>query len=286
MSYHEAERIAQERALDAVRIERERRLDELQIADNTLLMFLTDNGGCSETPGGNDTGQVPGPRDFYSHCGPDWARAENTPFRKYKSYTYEGGVATPLVVHRRVDRGAVDQQHELTRQGGGTAESGVARECFDASLERGLEPGDGPGLVVDGGARGILEPGVVFMQAERRGGREAQVLRVEAREQGPLAHRLAKLDRALDELAADAEREIGLVARADLAGIHMDRRSAAGADLAHQHRQGRRRRGLDVLAGGEREQPEGGEQGAGQGQRHDGSPAGGTACRPFSTRSK
>jgi len=73
-------------------------LDELEIADNTMVMFLADNGGCAETPGGNDVTHVPGPRDFYSHCGPNWAYAENTPLRKYKSTTYEGGVATPLVV--------------------------------------------------------------------------------------------------------------------------------------------------------------------------------------------
>ncbi len=73
-------------------------LDELKIGENTMVLFLADNGGCSETPGGNDVTHVPGPRDFYSHCGPDWAYAENTPLRKYKSSTYEGGVATPLVV--------------------------------------------------------------------------------------------------------------------------------------------------------------------------------------------
>ncbi len=72
-------------------------LDELSIAENTLVIFLADNGGCSETPGGNDVEQVPGPKDFYSHCGPDWAYAENTPLRHYKSTTYEGGVATPMV---------------------------------------------------------------------------------------------------------------------------------------------------------------------------------------------
>ena len=72
-------------------------LDELRISDDTLILFLADNGGCAETPGGNDTAQVPGPKEFYSHVGPGWATASNTPFRRYKAYCHEGGIATPLL---------------------------------------------------------------------------------------------------------------------------------------------------------------------------------------------
>lgn len=73
-------------------------LDELKIADNTLVMFLSDNGGCSETPGGaGNTEHRPGPREWYSHVGPNWAYAQNTPFKRYKSDSHEGGIATPFV---------------------------------------------------------------------------------------------------------------------------------------------------------------------------------------------
>lgn len=72
-------------------------LDEIGVDENTLVLFLADNGGCAETPGGNDTNQVPGPREFYSHVGPGWATASNTPFRRYKQYCHEGGIATPLL---------------------------------------------------------------------------------------------------------------------------------------------------------------------------------------------
>ena len=72
-------------------------LDELAVADDTLILFLADNGGCAETPGGNDPKQVPGPKEYYSHVGPGWATASNTPFRRYKQYCHEGGIATPLV---------------------------------------------------------------------------------------------------------------------------------------------------------------------------------------------
>lgn len=72
-------------------------LDELEVADNTLILFLTDNGGCAETPGGNTPEQVPGPKEFYSHVGPGWATASNTPWRRYKQYCHEGGISTPLL---------------------------------------------------------------------------------------------------------------------------------------------------------------------------------------------
>ena len=39
-------------------------LDDIGASDNTLVLFLTDNGGCAETPGGNDPGQIPGPKEF------------------------------------------------------------------------------------------------------------------------------------------------------------------------------------------------------------------------------
>ncbi|MEM8954132.1 MAG: arylsulfatase [Verrucomicrobiota bacterium] len=73
-------------------------LDELKIARNTIVIFLADNGGCAETPGGSDPEQIPGPKEFYTHVGPGWASASNTPFRRYKQYAHEGGIATPFVV--------------------------------------------------------------------------------------------------------------------------------------------------------------------------------------------
>ncbi|NNE90874.1 MAG: arylsulfatase [Verrucomicrobiales bacterium] len=74
-------------------------LDELKVADNTMILFLSDNGACAETPGGaGNTEHRPGPKEWYSHVGPNWAYAQNTPFARYKSTTREGGVATPLVV--------------------------------------------------------------------------------------------------------------------------------------------------------------------------------------------
>ena len=43
-------------------------------ANNTLILFLSDNGSCAESPGGeNNIAHVPGPKEYYSHVGPSWA---------------------------------------------------------------------------------------------------------------------------------------------------------------------------------------------------------------------
>lgn len=70
---------------------------------NTLLLFLSDNGACHETgPWGFDArnnGLPPGGVDSYMSYGRSWANASNTPFRLFKRYVHEGGIATPLVAY-------------------------------------------------------------------------------------------------------------------------------------------------------------------------------------------
>lgn len=74
------------------------RLDHHDIAGETVVMFLSDNGGCAEKPGGFEYERTPGIEEFYTACGPGWAYAQNTPFRRYKSYVHEGGISTPFIV--------------------------------------------------------------------------------------------------------------------------------------------------------------------------------------------
>ncbi len=87
--------------------------------ENTLIMFLSDNGGCAEflredgipdaAPRvtrlgnqirvGNHQGLVPGPETTWLSYDRPWANASCTPFRLYKHYTHEGGISTPFIAH-------------------------------------------------------------------------------------------------------------------------------------------------------------------------------------------
>ncbi|MEM9381014.1 MAG: arylsulfatase [Planctomycetota bacterium] len=73
-------------------------LEKAGVADDTLILFLSDNGGCAEEPGGRDPEErTPGPVDDYVAVGPSWGWAQNAPFRRYKSWVHEGGITTPFI---------------------------------------------------------------------------------------------------------------------------------------------------------------------------------------------
>lgn len=106
--------------------------------DNTLIIYVQDNGGCAEpfgrgkrvgpferpdkpslAPMGKDElqtqmipkksragftsrqgpGIMPGPAETYIGYGKNWANVSNTPFREYKHWVHEGGISTPLIAH-------------------------------------------------------------------------------------------------------------------------------------------------------------------------------------------
>jgi len=94
--------------------------------DNTLVIFLADNGACAEdipenvtidelvnklmiarthtrdgavVRFGNNPELMPGAEDTYQSYGTAWANLSNTPFRLYKHWIHEGGISTPLIMH-------------------------------------------------------------------------------------------------------------------------------------------------------------------------------------------
>lgn len=97
-------------------------LRETGIEEDTLVMFLSDNGGCAEflnedgddktwpgmygrtaPPGvkctvGNIESISPGPVTSYMSYDLPWANVSNTPFRLFKHWVHEGGISTPFVI--------------------------------------------------------------------------------------------------------------------------------------------------------------------------------------------
>ena len=74
-------------------------LDDRGLAEDTFVMFLSDNGASDEGGVyGRLKGDVPGDADSSVFAGRAWATASNTPLRRHKKSAHEGGIRTPLLV--------------------------------------------------------------------------------------------------------------------------------------------------------------------------------------------
>jgi len=126
-------------------------LEEIGQLSNTLILFLADNGGCAEVlsrggwleqigivektspdgkpmRAGNDPSIWPGPSDTFASYGVAWANVSNTPFRLYKHWVHEGGIATPLIAHWPA---GIRARGELRHQPGHVVD--VMATCLDVA---------------------------------------------------------------------------------------------------------------------------------------------------------
>lgn len=77
-------------------------LKDMDALDNTLIVFLSDNGASAEImvrDDGHDPSASPGSASTYLCLGPGWSNMCNTPFRRHKTWVHEGGSHTPFIVH-------------------------------------------------------------------------------------------------------------------------------------------------------------------------------------------
>lgn len=77
-------------------------LRTMNALENTLVLFLSDNGASAEIMirgDGHDPSAALGSAQTFACLGPGWSSAANTPFRRHKTWTHEGGIATPLIAH-------------------------------------------------------------------------------------------------------------------------------------------------------------------------------------------
>jgi arylsulfatase A-like enzyme len=75
-------------------------LEAMEVLDDTLILFLSDNGASAEMMirGQGHDPDVPAGSEMSHLClGPGWSSCSNAPFRRHKIWVHEGGVATPLV---------------------------------------------------------------------------------------------------------------------------------------------------------------------------------------------
>ncbi len=131
-------------------------LKETDQYENTLILFMQDNGGCAEVFGRNTRvgplerpdkptlapmakdelqtemippqsrdgyplrrgeGVMPGFPETQNGYGINWANVSNTPFREYKHYVHEGGIATPLIAHWPAGIAKTGERFRSTEQG-------------------------------------------------------------------------------------------------------------------------------------------------------------------------
>jgi arylsulfatase len=80
--------------------------------EDTLILFLSDNGGCHTTPSYQHLQGAPGGPNSFPCYGYTGSTVSNTPFRLQKQFIHEGGIATPFIAHypRMIRPGRIDHQ--------------------------------------------------------------------------------------------------------------------------------------------------------------------------------
>jgi arylsulfatase len=196
-------------------------LKQRGVLDNTLILFLSDNGGNAESgPRGRLDGDSPGAAGSTVFCGQSWATLENTPFRRYKHFNHEGGIATPFIVHWPA---GVAAHGELRQQPGHLVD--VMATCVDLAGAKypaefkgqPIQPMEGRSLVPAFGNQPIERDGLFWEHEGNAAVRVGDWKLVRMGRNGPWELYNLKTDRTeLHDLAAtEASRAAELAAKWD-----------------------------------------------------------------------
>lgn len=88
-----------------------RYLDDKEIADNTIVIYLSDNGSCPYDSN-RSFDHPPGVAEGFRTLGAAWANAGNTPFKYFKQYGHEGGTHTHFIMRwpEKIEAGQITHQ--------------------------------------------------------------------------------------------------------------------------------------------------------------------------------
>lgn len=172
-------------------------LKETGELDNTLVMFMSDNGGCAEKQGREETvarvkqgivpegepqpavrprftregkpildgrGVMPGPEETFIAYGQGWANVSNTPFKEYKHWVHEGGISTPLIAYWPK---GIARHGELERTTGHFID--LMPTCLDAAgaaYPKDAPPMEGVSLVKAMRGQQVDRPSPIFWEHE------------------------------------------------------------------------------------------------------------------------
>jgi arylsulfatase A-like enzyme len=168
--------------------------------DNTLILILSDNGGCAEDMGRfaqkarweatttqpmkatdlqlklnpmytrdgrpvrNGKGQMPGGEESFIAYGKGWANVSNTPFREYKHWVHEGGISTPLIAHWPK---GISRSGAMERQAGHVIDlMPTCVELAGATYPKGITPMQGVSLVKAFGGEKLERERPIFWEHE------------------------------------------------------------------------------------------------------------------------